>query len=145
MTMGLPIGEVLDVLRPVLESEKNAKIGQNIKYDALLLRHHGVVVRNILFDRMIAAYIYRFDGSHSMDALAQEYLKYRPVPLEEVVGQLKSVNVRRLMAIAPGLLAASPLRNWPADVPPPQKWPGRNANATITRLTNRLRTTLPLH
>src|SRR5579883_674583 len=100
LTMGLELGEVLDVLRPVLENEKIKKVGQNIKYDALLLRHNGVKVRGISFDTMIASYIYRFDGSHSMDALSLEHLKYRPVALSEVVGNLKEGTARRTMAIA---------------------------------------------
>ncbi len=101
LTMGLPLEEVMNVLRPILEDEHIGKVGQNIKYDALLLRHNGVHMRPLTFDTMIAAYIYRFDGSHTMDALAIEYLKYRPVPLADVVGQLKEGSVRRSMAIAP--------------------------------------------
>ncbi|MDP4199164.1 MAG: DNA polymerase I [Bacteroidota bacterium] len=101
LTMGLPLADVLNVLRPVLENEHIGKVGQNIKYDALLLRHNGVHMRPLTFDTMIAAYLYRFDGSHSMDALSIEHLKYRPVPLADVVGQLKDGTARRSMAIAP--------------------------------------------
>jgi DNA polymerase I len=100
LTVGLDVKEALDILRPVLEKKSIRKIGQNIKYDAILLRHNGVVVHPITFDTMIASYIYRFDGGHSMDDLALEHLKYRPVPLGEVVGQLKEENARRSMAIA---------------------------------------------
>jgi DNA polymerase-1 len=99
MTMGLDPKEVLDILRPVLENPKISKVGQNIKYDALLLRHNGVKVQGITFDTMIAAYLYRFDGSHSMDALALEHLKYQPIPLTDVTGSLKE-SARRSLAIA---------------------------------------------
>ncbi len=106
LTMGLDLNEVLDILRPILENGAIAKIGQNIKYDALLLRHNGVRMRPMTFDTMIAAYLYRFDGSHSMDALAIEYLKYRPVPLSDVTGPMKSDTSRRIMALAPTLKLA---------------------------------------
>ncbi len=100
MTLGLDLPEVLDILRPLLENPKINKVGQNIKYDALILRHHGVNLRPMTFDTMIASYIFRFDGSHDMDSLALEHLNYRPVPLTDVVGTLKGGNARRSMAIA---------------------------------------------
>jgi DNA polymerase I len=100
LTMGLDLREVLDILRPGLENPKINKIGQNIKYDALTLRHHGVELKPLVFDTMIASYIYRFDGSHGMDALALEHLNYRPVPLTDVAGTLKEGTARRSMAIA---------------------------------------------
>ena len=100
LTMGLDLKEVLDELRPVLENDRIGKVGQNIKYDALLLRHNGVLVKPLTFDTMIAAYLHQFDGSHTMDTLSMEYLKYRPVSLTEVVGTLKPGTVRRTMAMA---------------------------------------------
>ena len=100
MTTGLELHEALDVLRSVLEDERIGKIGQNIKYDALLLRHYGVRLRPLTFDTMIAAYLYRFDGSHSMDSLALEHLKYRTVPLTDIVGVLRDTTARRSMALA---------------------------------------------
>jgi DNA polymerase-1 len=106
LTMGLDLNEVLDILRPILESDSVAKIGQNIKYDALLFRHNGVTLKPLTFDTMIAAYIYRFDGSHSMDSLAVEYLKYRPVPLSDVTGPMKGASARRILAMAPTLKMA---------------------------------------
>ena len=99
MTMGLELDEVLKVLKPVLENPKIGKIGQNIKYDALILQHNGVQLRPLTFDTMIASYLYRFDGSHDMDSLSIEHLNYRPVPLTDVVGSLKG-DARRSMAIA---------------------------------------------
>ncbi len=106
LTMGLDLREVLDILRPTLENPKINKIGQNIKYDALLLRHHGVELKPLTFDTMIASYIYRFDGSHGMDALSVEHLNYQPVPLTEVVGTLKEGTARRSMAVASTLKLA---------------------------------------
>jgi len=100
LTMGLDLKEALDVLRPVLENQKINKVGQNIKYDALILRHHSVELKPLVFDTMIASYIYRFDGSHDMDTLSLEHLNYRPVPLSDVSGPLKGGDARRSMAIA---------------------------------------------
>ncbi len=100
LTMGLELSEVIEVLKPILEHPKVAKLGQNIKYDALVLRHSGVDLKPMTFDTMIASYIYRFDGSHTMDALALEHLNYRPVPLVDVAGTLKGGDVRRSMAVA---------------------------------------------
>lgn len=106
MTMGLEADEVLDILRPVLENPKIAKIGQNIKYDALIFGHLGVNLRPMTFDTMIASYLYQFDGPHSMDALSLEHLKYNPVPLSDVVGTLKDGSARRSMAVASTLKLA---------------------------------------
>ncbi len=106
MTMGLELKEVLDILRTVLENPNISKIGQNIKYDALILRHHNINLRPLKFDTMIASYLYQFDGPHSMDTLAVEHLKYRPVPLNEVVGTLKDGSARRSMAVASTLKLA---------------------------------------
>jgi DNA polymerase-1 len=106
MTMGLEAQEVIKVLRPILENPNIAKVGQNIKYDALIFQHLGVTLHPMSFDTMIASYLYRFDGPHSMDALSLEHLKYNPVALSEVVGALKDGSARRSMAVASTLKLA---------------------------------------
>jgi DNA polymerase I len=98
---GLELQTVLRILQPLLENESIPKIGQNIKYDALCLRHHGVELKPLAFDTMVGAYVVRAEGSHSMDTLAVEYLKYRPVALNEVVGTLKPNTARETMGLAP--------------------------------------------
>jgi DNA polymerase-1 len=98
---GLAPTLVIEILKPVLENPKINKVGQNIKYDALLLRHHGVKVSPLSFDTMVGAYVLRAEGSHSMDSLALEHLHYRPVPLSDVVGQLKESTSRETMGLAP--------------------------------------------
>lgn len=103
---GLPVIDVLNVLRPMLEDERIAKVGQNIKYDALALRHHDVELKPIAFDTMVAGYVVRAEGSHSMDFLAVEYLKYRPIPLSDVVGALKPTTARQTMGLADTLKLA---------------------------------------
>lgn len=100
-TTGLPLDTVIRIVKPLLENPNVKKIGQNIKYDALALKHQGVNVTPITFDTMVGAYILRSDGSHSMDALSMEYLKYRPVPLTDVTGPIKANAVRKTMGLAP--------------------------------------------
>ncbi len=81
----------IELLRPVLEDEGIAKIGQNIKYDALVLRHHGVELKGIHFDTMIASYVINPGlRQHNLDYLAQHYLNHKTITYHEVVGKGKS-------------------------------------------------------
>jgi DNA polymerase-1 len=86
----LPLEEVLGALRPVFESERINKLGQNIKYDLLVLASHGCLVRGVLRDTMVASYVLRSDGQHNLDALAMEHLHYRMVSFQELVGKGKA-------------------------------------------------------
>jgi DNA polymerase I len=80
----------LDLLRPVLENPKIKKSGQNIKYDALVLRRAGVKLKGIVFDTMIADYLLNPDNnSHKLDLLAQRYLHYQMQPIEDLIGKGK--------------------------------------------------------
>lgn len=83
--------KALNILAPLLEDEKIAKIGQNIKYDALVFTHHGVELRGIHFDTMIASYVINPGlRQHNLDYLAQHYLNYRMITYQEIVGKSKS-------------------------------------------------------
>ncbi|MFQ5895022.1 MAG: DNA polymerase I [Nitrospinota bacterium] len=83
----LPAGEVLGGLRPLLESPQLAKVGQNIKYDLVVLASCGVRLRGVTFDTMVASYLVDPGRrSHSLDALAGEYLGVKPVSYQEVAG-----------------------------------------------------------
>lgn len=86
----LPLQTVLGKLKPLLENPSIKKIGQNLKYDMLVLRTHGVELEGAAFDTMVASYVLRPDGQHSLDALALEYLNYRMVSYEELAGKGKS-------------------------------------------------------
>ena len=80
-----------EMLRPVLEDEKIVKIGQNIKYDAIVFRHHGVELKGIGFDTMIASYVINPGlRQHNLDYLAQHYLNYKMITYHEVVGKGKA-------------------------------------------------------
>ncbi len=83
----LPRKETLAKLKVLLEDPRVRKIGQNLKYDVLVLRHAGIEVRGISFDTMIASYLLNpSKTSHGLDALALEYLNYRTMTYTEVTG-----------------------------------------------------------
>ena len=84
---GLQLGIVIGSLKPVLENPAIKKVGQNIKYDMLVLRNHGVEVRGIDFDTMVSSYVLRADGQHNLDALAMEYLGYSMIAFDDLVGK----------------------------------------------------------
>ena len=71
---------------PALENEKIQKIGQNIKFDLLVLRKYGVKVAGPLFDTMIAHYLINPELRHGMDYLAETYLHYKTIAIEELIG-----------------------------------------------------------
>jgi DNA polymerase-1 len=82
---------VLSLLRPILENPKIIKIGQNIKYDALILKRFGIEIVGIGFDTMIAAHLVSPDArSNKIDNLSLEYLNYRMVPIEDLIGTGKN-------------------------------------------------------
>ncbi|MEE9167634.1 MAG: DNA polymerase I, partial [Candidatus Neomarinimicrobiota bacterium] len=78
---------VLAALRPILEDSTLAKCGQNIKYDMLILKNHGIDVQGVIFDTMIAAHLLKPDArSYKLDYLTQQYLNYRSQPITELIG-----------------------------------------------------------
>ncbi len=80
--------EVLERLRPLLEDPSRPKYGQNIKYDLIVLERHGVSMRGIAFDTMVAGYLLNPSRrANNLDALAKEYLNYTPMSYEEVAGK----------------------------------------------------------
>lgn len=80
--------EALRLLQEIFESGKIGKGGQNIKYDALMLHQHGIRLKNIHFDTMVADYLLN-PGSrqHNLDAMAYAYLNYRMIPIEKLIGE----------------------------------------------------------
>jgi DNA polymerase-1 len=84
---GLPEKEVLKVLRPVLEDEKTAKYGQNIKYDEIVMARHGVRLAGVAFDTMIASYLIDpVKRNHNLDDISLEYLNVKKIPTESLIG-----------------------------------------------------------
>ncbi|GAB6394518.1 MAG: DNA polymerase I [Bacteroidales bacterium] len=77
---------VVSRFSPVLLNPNIRKTGQNIKFDILVLRKYGVRVAGDLFDTMIAHYLLNPELRHGMDYLAETYLKYKPIPIENLIG-----------------------------------------------------------
>ena len=78
---------IVDIFRPVLESDSIGKIGQNLKYDLMVLGKYGLQVGGKLADTMLAHYLLEPEKRHGMDRLAEQYLHYQPVPIEELIGK----------------------------------------------------------
>lgn len=77
----------LNEFRFVLENPQITKIGQNLKYDILVLNWYGIHVQGELFDTMLAHYLIDPDSRHNMDLLAENYLQYSPVSITSLIGQ----------------------------------------------------------
>ena len=90
--------KIVNEFKEVLENEQTLKIGQNIKYDILVLSNYGVEVKGPMFDTMIAHYILQPELRHNMDYLAEIYLHYRTIPIEDLIGSKgkKQLNMRDL-------------------------------------------------
>ena len=78
--------EVLKLFKPLFENETIEKIGQNLKYDILILSWYNIEVKGPLFDTMLAHYLLDADSRHSMDVLAENYLGYSPIPISKLIG-----------------------------------------------------------
>ncbi len=78
---------ILDHFSPLFADKKKIWIGQNTKYDLLLLKWYGIEIAGDLFDTMLAHYVIEPDGKRSMDLLSAKYLGYEPVHIEELIGK----------------------------------------------------------
>ena len=87
----LDLAKVREVLGPILADAKVRKIGQNIKYDLLVLRNAGMPLDGVYFDTMVASYcLDPARSSHSMDNMARDYLNYECVPIVNLIGKGKN-------------------------------------------------------
>src|SRR5690606_23941537 len=87
--------EFLEVLRPFLENEGIRKIGQNLKYDYIILKWYGINLKGEFFDTMLAHYLLDPDTRHNMDVLSENYLGYTPISITELIGKGKNqLNMR---------------------------------------------------
>ena len=88
----LDINKILKILDPIFKSNKIKFIGQNIKYDALILKRYGFEINYIFFDTMIAeSLISPEKNSYKLDYLSQEYLNYDMVPIENLIGDKEEI------------------------------------------------------
>lgn len=90
--------QLVDQFRPFFESENIEKIGQNIKYDIIVLKKYDIHVRGKLFDTMIAHYLLNPELRHNMDYMAETYLKYKTIHIDELIGSRgkNQLNMRSL-------------------------------------------------
>ncbi|MCX7878260.1 MAG: DNA polymerase I [Ignavibacteria bacterium] len=75
--------------KSLLENKKIGKIGQNIKYDILVMKNYGINTENVLFDTMLAAYVLKPESNYKLDYLSESYLKYKCIPFENLTGESK--------------------------------------------------------
>jgi DNA polymerase-1 len=99
--------EVVEKFRSVLENEKSLIVGQNLKYDMQVMRNYGIKLNGPVFDTMIAHYLVQPEQKHNLDNLAEVYLDYRTIHIEELIGKkgnlqgnMRDVPVERLVDYA---------------------------------------------
>jgi DNA polymerase I len=90
---------IMNEFKEVFENESIRKIGQNIKYDLMVLKNYDIVLKGRMFDTMLAHYIIEPEQRHGMDYLANVYLNYDPVSIETLIGKGKSQGSMRDVAI----------------------------------------------
>ena len=93
----------LNLLREIFENEEIEKVGQNLKYDITVLGNYGIDVRGKLFDTMIAHYVLQPELFHGMDYLAEIYLDYETIRIEELIGE-KGRNQKNMRDVSPALV-----------------------------------------
>ncbi len=92
--------KIVNEFKPVYENEKILKIGQNIKYDLMVLQNYGITLRGEIFDTMIAHYLLQPELRHGMNYLAEVYLNYQTIHIEELIGP-KGKNQKNMADLSP--------------------------------------------
>ena len=92
--------KIVQAFKPVFENEVSMKVGQNIKYDMIILHHYGVEVKGPLFDTMLAHYVLQPELRHNMDYLAEIYLHYKTIHIDELIGA-KGKNQKNMRDLSP--------------------------------------------
>ena len=90
----------VEIFRPVYENEEILKIGQNLKYDLEVLHNYGIVLKGKMWDTMIAHYLIQPELRHNMDYMAEIYLNYQTVHIDELIGP-KGKNQRSMRELSP--------------------------------------------
>ncbi|GAB3256785.1 DNA polymerase I [Larkinella harenae] len=98
---------IVEEFRSVFENPAIIKVGQNLKYDMLMLKKYGVEVQGKLFDTMVAHYLIEPEQRHNMDIMAMTHLNYEPVPIESLIGKkgpkqlsMRDVEVQKVVEYA---------------------------------------------
>src|SRR5574344_38548 len=92
--------KIVNEFKQLLEDEKTEKIGQNIKYDMIVLNRYGVNIKGKIFDTMIAHYVIQPEIHHNMDYLAEIYLNYKTIKIDELIGP-KGKNQKNMRDLDP--------------------------------------------
>ena len=89
----------LELLRPLFKNENILKIGQNLKYDISMLAQYGISVKGPMFDTMLAHYLLEPEQRHNMDYLAEIYLNYLTIPIEDLIGKGRQQKTMREVSV----------------------------------------------
>lgn len=92
--------ELIELFRPFFENETIEKVGQNIKYDIIVLKKYGIHVKGQLFDTMLAHYILNPELRHNMDYMAETLLHYQTIEIESLIGK-KGKNQKNMSTLKP--------------------------------------------
>ncbi len=92
--------KIVEIFRPVYENEKILKVGQNIKYDLQVLANYGIELKGQLWDTMIAHYLIQPELRHNMDFMAESYLHYKTIHIDELIGP-KGKNQKSMRDLSP--------------------------------------------
>ena len=92
--------EYVDIFKPLYEDPEILKIGQNIKYDYMVLRNYGVDLQGRMFDTMLAHYVIQPELQHNMNYMAETLLNYQTVHIEELIGP-KGKNQKNMRDLSP--------------------------------------------
>ena len=95
--------QVVDIFKPLYENEQILKIGQNLKYDLEVLHNYGVELKGQMWDTMIAHYLIQPELHHNMDYMAEVYLHYKTIHIDELIGP-KGKNQRSMRDLSPTLV-----------------------------------------
>ena len=91
---------IVNIFKPLYENEQILKIGQNLKYDLEVLRNYGVELKGQMWDTMIAHYLIQPELRHNMDYMAEVYLHYKTVHIDELIGP-RGKNQRSMRDLSP--------------------------------------------
>ena len=91
---------IVNIFKPLYENEDIVKVGQNIKYDYMVLRRYGIDLQGAMFDTMLAHYIVQPELRHNMDYMAETLLNYKTIHIDELIGQ-KGKNQKSMRDLSP--------------------------------------------
>ncbi len=87
---------ILEELKPLFNDSRIQKVGHNLKFDMSILKWHGIDVHGPLFDTMLAHTLIDPETRHNLDRLSEVFLSYRPVPIENLLGNAKQINMEEI-------------------------------------------------